>query len=1065
VSFSLARFSLRHPIMVLMLLISVVVFGVIGIYRMPVKFLPEMDFPFIRVFIPYPGATPIQVEKEIAKPAEGEFRTIPGLRRISTFSSSEGCAINMRFDDRMDMPTASAEVRDRMERLKLQLPKDVDKMLLQRHSTNSLPVMAFAVFRGGDEAEFIHLIRTVLRPRLARLPGVADVAIFASKPEPEVLIQFDQERLRANNIALYQVLAGLQTANVNVPVGSLNDGNLKYYVRVAGELNRPELLADLVISPTGLRLKDVAEVGFQTREMQGHYDTDGKGGAFILIRKESEANTVETCRGVEREIEAIKLDPVFEDTGSLIFFNQADLIDFALDSLILEGQGGALMAIIVLYAFLLRLRPTLVVTMAIPVSLVAAIGFMYLIGMTLNVITMVSLIVAVGMLVDDAIVVIENIYRYHQNGMNLRDASERGASEVAVAVTASTLTILVVFVPVFYMQSGDMATHMKQFAVPMSSSLIASLFVAFTLIPLATAHMRDIKWFEAWRARRRARAEQRSNTLVGRIFSVHPFTWLTKVYAWFLDLAISNRLASALAICGLMVLTYYLPFQRVGMQEMPTLDMKQVDVQVIHDQSFDLAAARETYDMLKEILNQHREELGIKNVFTHFVPADGACTIYLKKDEDYLPGETSRYTTKQVAAILGERIPKLMPGREIKVVMPTPDDDGGGGQRGGGAGTVSVRFSGDDSAKLEELANAFAIEMAKLPNLQDVKVNQERLKEEIQLSIDQALAADSGISPLVVARTVDIALRGNQLMPLKQGGREYPVWAQFREEDRKSRSNLDNVTVAGATGSLVTLNQLVEYDRALSPATIIRFNGRNIMGVSARVTTDILSDVHRDVARLIQSYEMPQGYAVDLGDEFDNIKNDMANFAVTIFFAILLVYIVMAALFESLLMPLSILVSIPLAFVGVYWGLFILNTPLDTIGIIGCILMVGVVVRNGIVIVDHINLLRKEGTPRHQAIVQAGRDRFRPVVMTALTTILGVLPLAFEATAGSTVSFVSLGRSFICGLTSGTILTLLIVPLFYTLIEDIKDATGSFFRLLRMIGKPPTPAAISEDTV
>jgi HAE1 family hydrophobic/amphiphilic exporter-1 len=286
------------------------------------------------------------------------------------------------------------------------------------------------------------------------------------------------------------------------------------------------------------------------------------------------------------------------------------------------------------------------------------------------------------------------------------------------------------------------------------------------------------------------------------------------------------------------------------------------------------------------------------------------------------------------------------------------------------------------------------------------------------------------------------------------------VWAQFREEDRKSRANLDNVSVIGSAGSLVPLNQLVTFGKAKSPTTIRRVDGKNVIQVSGKISTDDLMQVQQDFNRVIASMALPLGYTIDLGDEFLELTTNITNYIATLIMALILIYIVMAALFESLLLPLSILTSVPLAFIGVYWGMFMTHTALDTIGLIGCILMVGVVVKNGIVIVDHVNLLRREGMPRHEAVIQAGKDRFRPVMMTALTTTLGVLPLAIESKAGSTVSFVSLGRSFCSGLTTGTILTLVIVPLFYTLIEDfaewvfrfIADLTGSRERRSKALG-------------
>lgn len=1056
--FSLPEFSIRHPVTVLMILVSVLGVGVIACYKMPVKFLPEMDFPVIRCYIPYPGATPEQVEKEVAIPSEGEFRTIPGLRRINTVSDSGGCNIHMFFESGVNMPTASAEVRDRMERLKLQLPQEIDRMILMRHSVNSLPIMAMGLFKAGDETEFIHLVRTVVEPRLKRLDGVAEVTIFASKPEPEVLIEFDQNALKTHNVALYQVITALQTASLNLSVGELMQGANKYYVRVAGELTRPEDLANIIVSPAGLRLKDVASVGFRQREMEGHYDIDGKGGAFILVLKESEANTVQVCHTVHEELERIKADPVFAGAESHIFFDQSSMIEYALDGLIEAGEGGAIMAIIVLYAFLLRLRPTLVVTLAIPASLISAMAYMFFVGMSLNVITMVSLIVAVGMLVDDAIVVIENIYRHHQQGDGLVESAQKGASEVLVAVTASTLTIVVVFVPVMYLQTGEMATHMKEFAVPMCAALFASLFVAFTLIPLATSHMKDVSLIDVIKRWRERKGSLEKKGCLARAFTVHPFTWVIHAYAWGLDFTLRRPLSAFIVVVIICICTAFFPYRRVGMQDMPSLDLREVDIDVEMEQNFDLAMATDTFNMIKKTVDLYREELGVKNVFTRHSATDGVATVYLKKEEDYPNGQLPPYPTKEAMLFLRSKFPERLPGRRIRVSMPEAGD-GEGGER---ASTISVRLSGDDRQTLLDVANQFRARMAALPNLTETKVDEPMVKEEMQLTVDEPLARNAGISPMIIARTVDVALRGNRLPPMKHAGKEYPVWAQFREEDRKSKANLDNVSVFGLMGSLVPLNQLVDYARAESPTAIERIDGRDIIRVRGRTTTDVLSEVLINLNKLIQDFDLPTGYTVDLGYEFDDLRENMASFATTLIFAVILVYIVMAALFESLLLPLSVLTSIPLAFVGVYWGMFIMNTPLDTIGLIGCILMVGVVVRNGIVIVDHIQLLRSEGMNRHDAIVQAGRDRFRPVIMTALTTILGVLPLAFEAKGGTTVSFVSLGRSFISGLTTGTILTLIVVPLFYTLIEDVKNYFfNALIFMMALFHKPKLPAEAS----
>ena len=1031
-----------------MVSISICGLGLIAAYRLPLEFLPDMDFPFAGCFIPYPGATPEQVEREIAIPAEGLFRTISNIDRISTTSTSDGCRINMRFNSGTDMGAASAEIRDRIERLKLVLPEEIDRIFLYRHSSNAIPVMALGLFRAGNEAEFAHLVRTVAQPRLARIEGVAEVMVFASSPEPEVLIEFDQDRLRTHNVALYQVILMLQSSNLNFPVGNLEDGQTRFYLRVNNELSRPEAIANLVVSPSGVRLKDVADVGFRTRELEGHYDIDGKGGAFIIIRKESEANTVSTCKAVREEIERIKKDPVFAGADEFVFFDQSEMILAALNGLIDAGKLGGTLAIIILFLFLLRVRPTLIVTLAIPTSLVAALVFMLFYGLTLNLVTMMSLIVAVGMLVDNAIVVLENIYRYYQMGYSPQESATRGASEVAVAITASTLTTVVVFIPVLYMENGEMAAYMKQFAFPMGAALFASLLGALTLIPLALSRMKERKELYLYKLARRILHRQSTAPRTPRVpwlrhLRIHPIALSIDAYSVALNHVMRRRLATMLAIFLLLLLTGLLPYRRVGMQQMPTLDMREVDITVELDQNFNLDMAKAQFDQIKAAIDPQREELGITNVFTRYEPDGGAVEVHLVDPEEADPP----YTTREVLSILSERLPRRLPGAELKFDVPE------GGQDGSSSFYISLRMRGDDARRLVEYAEQLRGHLARVPDLSDVTVQSERARQEVQIQIDAPKAENEGVTPFIIARTVDIALRGNRLPYLKQGGREFPVWAQFREENRKSRDNLDNVAVIGGFGSLIPLNQLVMFNKAESPSTIERIDAKNVISIFAKLEIKNLLAVQQQLQKVVDEFPLPPGYSIQLGDEFRELATNMANFATTLVMAIILIYIVMAALFESVLLPLSVLTSVPLAFVGVYWAMFICGTPLDTVGLIGCILMVGVIVNNGIVIVDHINFLRAEGRNRLDAIIQAGRDRFRPVMMTALTTILGCVPLAIESKAGGTVSFVSLGRALIGGLTVGTLLTLVVVPLLYSLIDDAREWFANYAANLTGLGR------------
>ncbi|MBI5092671.1 MAG: efflux RND transporter permease subunit [Candidatus Hydrogenedentes bacterium] len=991
--FSLPEMAMRRPVTVIMLLLSMLGLGGIALKKIPIEFIPRMDFPFIGCAIPYPGATPEQVENEIAIPAEGEFRTLSHLKRITTMSDSSGCSVNLNFTGDADMTLATSEVRDRMERLKGKLPANVDRLYLRRFSSTSMPVMMFTMVWEGDEQELTHLTRTIFQPRLMRLEGVADAQIYG-KEESQVLVEFDQDALRTHNLALYQVVTALQSSSLNVSVGGLTQNNTKYYVRALDEFSTPEQIGDLVIGPHALRLKEVAKVSYRSRDIMHDYAFDGKHGVFVIVRKESEANTTEVCRAIKEQIEEIKKDSAFRGIDVFVFFDQGKLILSALNGLLSAGKEGALLAIFVLFLFLRRIRPTIIIALCIPASVVVALVYMYFVGMTLNLITMISLIIAFGLLVDDAIVVIENIYRHQQLGDSPRDSAQRGAREVGIAITASTATTIVVFLPMFYMQTGDMAVYMRQFAAPMTVSLAASLLIAVTLIPLAMSRMRT-------------RQQLLSGKLAQRILSVGGGTggsrlagvlsWLSNMgietriinfYVHALRWTLKNRLATmALIVCALVV-TYLVPFKQLGMQDMPTADTHSVNIEVIFDQDFDMKMAGETFDKIEKAIDTQRSELGIKNIFLDYSPEGGQVRVYLRAVDEYPSGQEPPYSTEQVRDILWQRLPTQLPGAELQFSVAESSE--------GQTRSVSLRMRGDDTEVLTAYAERFkALMHEAMPELSDIKTDTKRDKEEIQVRIDEALADRARVTPMNIAQTVDFALNGVRLPYIKRAGREIPVWAQFREEDRKTRANLDNVLVVSPTGTLLPLDQLVSLSKAASPKSITRVDSQNVITITAQVrSTEDIGRISEKLQRLSRAFELPLGYRIDLGDEFADLAGNMANFVTALFMALILIYIVMAALFESYVLPLSILSSVMLSFLGVAWAMYLTHTAMDTVAMIGIILLAGIVVKNGIVIIDHLNQLRKGGMDRFEATLQAGRDRYRPVMMTALATMLGCVPLA-----------------------------------------------------------------------
>ncbi|MCF6284787.1 MAG: efflux RND transporter permease subunit, partial [Candidatus Hydrogenedentes bacterium] len=561
---SLPEFALRRPVTVIMLSLSMVLMGGIATYRIPLQFLPKVEPAFLGVSVPYPGATPAQVEQQIAIPVEGEFRTVPGLEDIRTISNSNGLFVSMMFTPELDMDIAAAEIRDRIERLKLVLPDDVDQMFLQRFNSRAIPIMAFGLFREGDDDAFVDLLRRSLEPRLKRIDGVADIELHSSSPEREVVIEFEQDHLRNLGLGLFDIILTLRDSSLNASVGELSEKNTKYIVRVVGEYDRLAKLGDLVVTPNGKRLRDLATIRYATRNESSHVSLDGKGGALVLITKESEANTVHTCRRVREEMERILATEDFEGTGQKTFFDQSEYISSALENLMKEGLYGGVMALVVLFVFLHRLLPTIVVALTIPTSLVVAMVFMFFTDMSLNMITMVSMIIVVGMLVDNAIVVVENIMHYRLLGHSPAESSVRGAREVGLAILAATTTTCVVFVPMYYMETGTMSVFMRQLGFPLVVSLGGSLLISLTVVPLVMSWLRFDDHANLFH--RLATGDETEGTpkgLLGFLSRLRIVEGIINGYSALLRWSLQNSLATLLLLGSIAGLTIAVPFQPI----------------------------------------------------------------------------------------------------------------------------------------------------------------------------------------------------------------------------------------------------------------------------------------------------------------------------------------------------------------------------------------------------------------------------------------------------------------------------------------------------------------------
>ncbi len=1048
--FSLPTYALRRPITVFMLVFAVLTLGAVVWPRIPREFMIDMDFPVLRCTIPYPSATPEQVERDIAIPAEGRFRTVPGLRHIQTQCSANGCNLEMLFDWGAGMSQALSDVRDRVERLRPDLPDDVDRIYVSRSGSDTQPMLSFTIFSEGEDRDLAHWVHTQLKPRLARLDGVAEVDIWGADPGT-VYVEFDQDALRAANLSLYEVVQRLRKDQVDLAAGRLRDGNTVHPVRVVSDVTSLNDLRNTVVGPNALQLKHVATVSWAGPVVGFRHTIDGRTGVFVRILKDSDANTIETCAAVKGELDRLHADPVARDMDVFIFEDQSRDMLNAIDMLTVAGLNGGGLALLILFAFVRRVRATLVVAVSVPISTVIGLIAMYFTGMSLNAVTLAAMIICLGMLVDNSIVVMENILRYRELGYGPWESARLGANEVSLAITTATLTTGVVFFPVFYIDTGELSIYMRQFALPVTVALVASLVVSLTLIPLVLGRLTA-------RARERAglaktildaaRLPAGAHTfrqVWDRVTGALPRVSVANAYQTGLNWLLHRRLVAVLGLTGLMAVTAWIPMQRVGARTLPRVDVRMVQVNVSFDQTYDWSMAQTVFDAIESVLNRQRIDLGIRNLYVSAGSSGGRIRAYLVESDKSLGGQPARYTTEDVRRILETQLPRLIPGGEVRIKLVEADT--------GGGSTVTLQMRGEDATLLKQYATRFTQLASDLPDVNDVMLDTERDTDEIQLVVDNIMAERAGVSPFLIAQTVDFALRGTRLFYLKREGKEVPVMAGFGAEDRRSVGDLENVAVLSESGDLVPLAGLVTRIKAGTPRAIQRVDGRNVINILVEVDTQKLSAVKSNLDQLIGAFHLPAGYDIVEGEHLAQLEVNAENYTIALILAIILIYVVMGALFESYLLPLSILTSVPLAFVGVYWAMYLADIPVDVISMIGGILMCGIVVNNGIVLVDHINRQRSIDE-RNAAVVSACGDRFRPVMMTSLTTILACIPLALGSHVAD-VGLSSVGWTLIGGLTSGTALTLFVVPVFYTIVEDMRNWFLRYFASIAALFQRP----------
>ncbi len=979
-----------------MMVVCIVMLGAISGAKLPLAFLPEVSFPSLDITIPYPNALPAQVEEEITRPAEEALATLSRVRRIGSWSSANAANIFVQFDWGEDIGPLRIEAREKLERIREQLPVDVDLIQVNSFRSSDIPVLECRIAADRDLSTDYELLNRHVADPLRRVPGVAKVELYGVEP-PQVRIDFHMAALRAHGLDADQVLDRLDASNRSLSAGMLRRNDQTWPLRVVNQLGTLEDFQQFPVDERGLKLEDIARVALAEPDLDYGRHLDLSRAIGLNVIKESGANTVAVAERARRVLEEIGSDPSLKGIRVLTFTDQAQEIRNSLEGLLHAGIIGAILATVVLLFFLRNVITTLVVATAIPLSLLAAAAILYFGGRSLNILSMMGLMLAVGMLVDNAVVVLESIHRHRERGMSRLRSALVGAQEVRSAVIASTATSVIVFLPLVLGGRTEITTWIGEVGRTIIFTLICSLVLSLSLIPLAMG-----RWVTSEVAKPR-----RTIALLGELHQ--------RVLRW--------TLAHRPLTCGIafgVVLTGVFAFIPVDKSAFTATKVEAVRIEYEFADNLNYREVEKYVDRIERWVQERKDSLHVKSTYTYYGNNEAFTRVYLAS------GHADSEGAEKLRKVLRVRLPEL-PG--LKLQLDYDEDDSGPAR-------LAVRLFGEPGPRLDMLAKEVERRLSLVPGLNDLAVGGERGRDEVEVVVDRDRAFGYGLTTQGVGTSVARFFRGRLLARFRGPDGEVQVQARLAEEDRSSLERLEDMPVVSSSGQSVPLAAVAEFKSVRSPSSVQRQQRRSVMTVRGNYDSKKGGDVRNAVRRELDSMSFPTGYSWSFGSGFEEESATQQELLINLLLALALVYLVMASLFESLIHPFAIMMALPFAFAGIAWMCLLTGSPFNLMAQIGLLILIGIVVNNGIVFIHHIHQLRDRGLERTQAILDAGRDRLRPILMTTLCTVLGMLPLAVGGNAVGDVLYYPLARCVIGGLVASTALTLVLVPCLYTLVED-----------------------------
>lgn len=1018
----IVKFAVRRPVTMIIVVSVLLILGFFTYSKLSVDLLPEMDLPVIAVLTTYSGAGPEEVESGVTKLLESALTTVSNVDTIQSISTAGQSIIIMMFKWGTDMDAAGIEIKDSIGYVEGFLPSGVEDPMVVKMDPTMMPIMQIGV-SGEDLEQVQEIAEEVIEPRLSRIPEVASVIITGGQ-DREVKVEVDPVRLENYGLTLSQVAQVLQMENFNMSSGKVTRGDREYYVRNMQEFETVEDIRNVaILTPTGasLRLGDIATVTDGYKEMEQYTRVNHKEAVGIHIMKQTDANTVKTSELVRKELAKIQQERNLDFEVDVVY-DAASYVQRSINSTIRMIFEGALLAVLVLFLFLRNMRSTLIIFTSIPLSIIATFIMMYFYGTTLNLITMGGLALGVGRIVDDSIVVFENIYRHRSLGLSPMEAAITGASEVGGAILAATMTFIAVFLPMVFVE-GLASIVFSPMAMTISFAILCSLLVALTIIPLMSSRILTDQ------------SMQRTRTGSGRIFDIMQGfgNWIDNLgerYKVLLQACLNHR-RRVIIIVTLLMVASCAAIPLVGAEFLPTTDSGEISVSIETDKGSSLD---DTDEIVRQVEARILDIPEVETVFTS-VGSTGTMlmsmgggsnnsTLYVK----LCPKNERQRGVEIVAEEIRQKLAGLAGTKVAVSVMDATSSFGS-------SSPVVVRISGDDLDVLKELSTEVADIVRSTPGTREVTSSLTDGNPEVQIRIDRDRAAAYGLTPMQVASEIRSAMDGTVATRYKVEGEEIDVRVSYASESYNDMDYLTNMTILTAQGAVVKLSQIATFELAQGPVQIIREDQVRKAEVTADLLNRDLNSVMTDIQARVAQMNLPAGYEISYGGENEEMMESFASLAIALLLAILLVYSVMAVQYESFFNPFVIMFSVPTCIIGVVFGLLVTGRAFSITAFIGVIMLVGIAVSNAIVYVDYLKQLRERGMERNAAIVEAGRVRLRPILMTAFTTILAMLPMAIGLGEGAEL-IAPLATVVIGGLLASTLITLVLVPVVYSIFDD-----------------------------